>query len=271
MTLTRIEMRRALHRRAVRVLVAIALLGCALAGVVTFVGSHGKSLAELRLDDEGSPALVSDWWIASTNEGFLSVAMFFLILGGFLGGATVAGAEWRAGTVTTLLTWEPRRYRVLAARCASSAVLAFAISFGLQILFLASFLPAVAAHGSTAGSGGWFWFHLAVAMVRTSAITAAAAVLAVSLATLARNTAFAVIAVFVWMTLVEGLIRGLRPSAGPWLWGENVATVMTWGQLPDSDFERGPLLALATLVVYCATVMAASAVAFRHRDIAAAA
>ncbi len=269
MRLLRTEMRRALRRRAVRVLISIALLGCVFAGVVAFVGSAGKTIAELRLDDEGSPAVMTDWWIADTNEGYLAAAMFFLFLGAFFGGATVAGGEWRAGTVTTVLTWEPRRLRLHAARSASAGVLSLVISFALQVLFLAAFLPAVFVNGTTEGVDGAFWNGLVIAMLRTSLITAGAAVLAVALATAARNTAFAVIAVFTWLVVIENLIRGLRPSLERWLWGENLATVMTWAQLETADFSRGPIIASATLLAYCALIVGAAAASFGRRDIAA--
>ena len=269
MRLLRMEMRRALHRRAVRVLILIAVLGCAMAGAVAYIGSSGKSLAQLRGDEEGHPAVMTDWWIADANEGFLILAVFFLLMGGLIGGATVAGGEWRHGTITTLLTWEPRRLRLHVARSVSAAILGFVISFGLQILFLASFLPSVFAHGTTDGVNGSFWAGLVVAMTRSSALTAGAVVLAIALATLARNTAFAVIAVFVWMAVIENLIRGLRPSLAPWLWGENLGTVMTWDQLPDVEFTRGPLVASLTLIAYCGVLVAFGTVSFQRRDIAA--
>lgn len=269
MNLVRVEMRRALHRRAIRVLIGLGVLGCGLAGVVSWFGSRGKTLVELRIDDEGHPAVMTDWWIADSSEGFLALAMFFLLLGGFFGGATVAGGEWRAGTVTTLLTWEPRRLRLHGARSAAAAMLAFAISFALQVLFLASFLPSVFVHGTTDGVDGSFWAGLVVAMARTSALTAGSAVLAIALATAARNTAFAVITVFAWMAVVETLVRALRPSLAPWLWAENLGTVMTWSQLPDTGFTRAPLTALATLLSYCAVVVVAAAISFQRRDIAA--
>ncbi|NNE10670.1 MAG: hypothetical protein HKN41_00310 [Ilumatobacter sp.] len=270
MSLVRTEMERALRRRAVRVLIAIALVGCVFAGVVAYVGSAGKSLAELRSDDEGHPAVMTEWWIADANEGFLAVAMFFLFLGGFFGGATVAGGEWRAGTVTTVLTWEPRRLRLHAARSASAAILACAISFVLQALFLASFLPAVFAHGTTEGVDGSFWVGLAVVMFRTSVLTAAAAVLAIALATVGRNTAFAVITMFAWLIVIEGLIRGLKPSLSRWLWAENLGTVMTWAQLETGDFARGPVVAASTLFVYASLIVGLAAVSFHRRDVAAA-
>jgi len=270
MNLVLTEMRRATRRRAVRVLIAIALAGCALAGVISYFGSVGKTLTELRSDDEGNPAVMTDWWIADSNEGFLAVAMFFLFLGAFFGGATVVGGEWRAGTVTTLLTWEPRRLRLHGARTLSAAILSFVIAFGLQAIFLASFLPAVFLNGTTAGADASFWTALAVVMIRTSLLSAGAAVLAIALATVGRNTAFALITMFTWLIVVEGLIRSLRPALSRWLWAENIATVMTWERLDEPDISRGPVIASATLIVYCATIAGLAAVSFQRRDIAAA-
>lgn len=268
MNLLMTEMRRALHRRAVRMLIAIALLGCAFAGLIAYLTSRGKTIAQLRLADDG-PAVMSNWWIADDHVGVLSIGMFFLFLGGFFAGATVAGGEWRAGTITTVLTWEPRRLRLHGARLASGAVLAFVISFGLQVVFLACFVPAVVFNGTTDGVDGSFWFNLAVVMARTSVITAAAASLAMSLATAARNTAFAVIAMFAWLVVIEGLIRTLKPSLSSWLWGETVTTVMGWSRLDTVEVAHGPLMSAVTLAAYLAVIIGGAAISFQRRDIAA--
>ncbi len=63
MNLLRVEMRRALRRRAVRVLIALALLGCTVAGLVAFLGSRGKTVTELRLDEEApeTQALIAEF------------------------------------------------------------------------------------------------------------------------------------------------------------------------------------------------------------------
>jgi len=267
MNLLMTEMRRALHRRAVQVLIAIAVGECLLAGVIAYLTSAGKTLTELRLRQD-SPAVMANWWIADDHLGVLSIAMFFLFLGGFFGGATVAGAEWRAGTITTVLTWEPRRLRLHGARLASGAVLAFVISFGLQVVFLACFVPAVVFNGTTEGVGGSFRFNLGVVVARTSVITAAAAILAMSLATAARNTAFAVIAMFAWIVVIEGLIRTLKPSLSSWLWGETVTTVTSWSRLDNVELARGPLMSAVTLAAYLAVIVGGAAISFQRRDIA---
>lgn len=268
MNLLVVEMRRALHRRAIRVLVGLGLAMCVVAGLVAFTASSGKTLFELTTADDSQPAVMRDWWIAGTGDGVLSIASFFLVLGGLFGGATVAGAEWRANTITTVLTWEPRRTRLNAARTASSGLLAFLIAFALQAIFLVSFVPAVLAHGTTAGTDADWWIALAGAMARTSVLTGLAAVLGVAFATIGRNTAFALVTVFAWVAVIENLVRGLKPGLAGYLWGENIATVLTWAQLDDVDFTRGPLTALATVALYTAVTAVLASATFSRRDVA---
>jgi hypothetical protein len=171
--------------------------------------------------------------------------------------------------ITTVLTWEPRRIRLSVARTAACGILAFVIALVLQVIFLASFVPAVFAHGTTAGTDTGWWLSLALVIARTALLTSIAAMLAVALATLGRNTTFALAVVFTWVAVVENLIRHLRPGWAQYLWGENVGTVVPWKQMNGVDFTRGPLLALGTLVLYTALFFVAGTITFRHRDIAA--
>jgi ABC-2 type transport system permease protein len=270
MNLLLVEMRRALHRRSVRVLILLAILGCVIAGAIAFGSSSGKTIAEIQRHGDTHPAVLTDWWVSGSADGQLGIAFFFLLLGGLFGGATVAGAEWRYGTVTTVLTWQPRRLHLHFARTASAGILAFVIAFLIQVAFLASFIPAVLANGTTAGADADWWLVLFVAIARVSMLTAVAAVLAVALATLGRNTAFALIAVFAWVAVVEGVARGLEPSLKALLWVENLATVFTWAQLKGENVPRSPTLALATLLIYLGVVVAVAAATFQRRDIAAA-
>lgn len=154
--LLRVEMRRALHRRAVWGLVGMFLAFTGIVGIGGYVESRNTPLAELR---SGYPnaAILTDWWIPGTSEGVIMLAAAVMAIGGILGGSTVAGAEWKAGTITTVLTWEPRRLRLHAARTMSAFLLAVPIAFALLIVFLAALLPAVFAHGTTAGADATWW------------------------------------------------------------------------------------------------------------------
>jgi ABC-type transport system involved in multi-copper enzyme maturation permease subunit len=270
MNLYVVEMRRALHRRAVWMLIALALIGCVAAGIIAFVDSAGRSLAELHANGQSHPAVMRDWWISGTADGALSIASLFLLFGGLVGGASVGGAEWRAGTMTTLLTWEPRRARVQLSRCAACATLAALISLVVQVVFLSALLPATLANGSTAGLDRPWWTALLAAMARTSLLTAAAATLGSALSTLGRNTAFALVTVFAWITVAEGLIRGLRPGLARLLWAENIATVVQWASLDEVRFHPGPATALLTVAVYVAVIVGGATWAFARRDVASA-
>jgi hypothetical protein len=269
MSLLTVEIRRALGRRVIRVMVLLALAGCAFAGVVAFLSSQGQTLAELRAGEGGHPALLAHWWAPGEDSAVLTAGIF-LLLGGFFAGAAVAGGEWRAGTVATVLTWEPRRVRLTLTRTAACALCAFVIALGLQAIFLASFLPAVLANGSTAGTSAGWWSSLALAVLRVALVTALAATVGVSLATIGRNTAFALAIVFGWIAVVEGILRGLRPGWAQLLWGENLGTLVPWRQLEDAEFTRGPAVALVTIAIYTAVLVVLATVLFRRRDLAGA-
>jgi ABC-type transport system involved in multi-copper enzyme maturation permease subunit len=265
--LLRVEMQRALRRRAVRVLVSVALFGIALAAVVAFRTSAGRPLAELTAHGDAHPAIMRTWWRGGSDDGALSVGFMFLLVGALIGGATVAGGEWRTGTVATLLTWEPRRGRVFFARIGACAVLALLIAFGLEVLFLAAFTPAAVVNGSTAGVDAGWWVALVAALTRGALLASAGAVLAAALAMLARNTAFALVAVFAWAAVIEGAIRSLRPGWARYLVGENIAIALTWAQLETAPFTRAPMLAWVYLVLYLALVVGVAATSFARRDV----
>ncbi|MDQ3210522.1 MAG: hypothetical protein M3Q20_04970 [Actinomycetota bacterium] len=260
------EMRRALHRRVVWVLIALALLGTGILGLVAFFDSAGRSVADLG--KEGThPALMVDWWVSGGGDGILMIAGLPLLLGGVFGGASVVGAEWRAGTVTTALTWEPRRLRLHVARMTSAFLLAAVIAFALEGLFLVATLPAVLTHGSTAGTDSGWWIGLLGAMARIAVTTGVAAVLAASLATLGRGTTFALGATFAWLAVIENLVRGWKPGLQTHLIGDNLAIVITWAQLDGAAFTRDAPVAAVAIVAYCGSIAVAAAASFVRRDV----
>lgn len=261
------EVRRGLHRRAVWTLISVAMLGVIVLGVVAFVDSAGKSPEELGVNGT-HPAVMADWWAPGTADGILMIGAVPLLLGGLIGGVTVAGAEWRAGTITTVLCWESRRLRLHAARVGACFVLATVIGLALEASFLAATVPAVLAHGTTAGVDSVWWASLLWAMARIAFLTGGAAVVGASLATLGRGTTFALAVVFGWMAIGETLVRGVKPGLQHLLAAENLAVVLTWAPLADASFSRAGPAAAVTLTVYMAVIAAAAGAAFHARDIA---
>jgi hypothetical protein len=262
--LTTVEMHRALHRRLVRFMVLLAVALSALAGIIVFVTSRDP-VALAR--EHTHPAHMASWWAGGGEDSLLLTAAIFLVVGAAICGASVAGAEWKAGTMTTVLTWEPSRLRLHAARTVSAAILAFVIGFALQAVFLFAAVPAVVLNGDTEGTTGAWWVGLLVTMGRMALITSLVAVLAVSTASIGRNTSAGLIAIAAWVLVVERTVTGLRPRLGRFMVGENLATVIPWSPLTDVEFERPPIIALVTLLAYLAVLTAVATGLFVRRDV----
>lgn len=263
MNLLKVEMRRALHRRLVRWMIVVALFFCGVMGTIAML----SPVDEAHPDEH--PGILVNWWDASTGEGAILIGATALVIGAAICGASVSGAEWRAGTITTVLTWSPSRIRLHLARTASAAILSFLIGLALLVVFMSSALPAMLTHGNTTGGDAQWWWDMFLVMVRSAAMGSLLAVLACNIATLGRNTTAALIALAVWALFVENLIRGLKPGLARYLVGENVATVVPWRPLPDVAYPSSAIASLATLLAYLAIVVGIAAWSFQHRDVAA--
>ncbi len=270
MKLLVVEARRALHRRAVWTLLGVALALIAVAAVVAFTDSADLDLARLRATGDHHPAVMTSWWVPGTGDGALAITAIFLAVGGLIGGAVVIGGEWKAGTVGTVLTWEPRRRRLHAARLGACGILAWLLAFGLQAVFLAGFLPAVAVHGSAAGADGAWALALVGAMARIAGLAALAAVLGGAVATAGRGSAPALILVGGWLAVVEAILRNWKPPLGRLLLGENATIMLTWRELDGVTWTRPPAQALAILTVYVLAAAVLAGVWFERRDVAGA-
>ncbi|MDX6254423.1 MAG: type transport system permease protein [Frankiales bacterium] len=74
---------------------------------------------------------------ADHAKDLLTSSTFLLMAVGLIVAASFVGAEWQAGTFASLLTWEPRRQRVMAAKLLAP-VLAIAITGAVLMLILES-------------------------------------------------------------------------------------------------------------------------------------
>lgn len=195
-----------------------------------------------------------------------------LVLLGLLLGASFIGAEWTHRTITTQLTWEPRRARVLAAKMLASALVVFVGAVTAEFVLGLSLLPAAAFRGTTEGVDAAWLRDVAGVVLRASALAALASVMAASVATVARNTAGALAIGFGYLAVLERLIAGVKPRWQPWLIGEN-AVIFVSGHSLDFRFEkfqlhRSVIESLAVLAIYAAVLVAVGTGVFRRTDIA---
>jgi ABC-type transport system involved in multi-copper enzyme maturation permease subunit len=213
-------------------------------------------------------------------EGMGSIV---ILLGAFLG-ATLGGADWTAGTMGTLLTWETRRVRVLLVRTAVVTVAAFAMALFAQAFFALVFRIGVALAGTTAGSPAGLVGDAAGLALRVAIVAALIAIVAHAIATFGRSTVSAVGILFGYLVLVEGFLSNLWTDLQPRLLVRAAAVVVSHQPLLDPNAPQqfgpqgqvigvGPPVLLSVrgawvvLVLWAAIALGIGMFAFRTRDV----
>lgn len=306
MRLLDVELRRALSRRAVRGLIGLCMLGIVIGAVIAFFvskpafdqasalsrataarqadmtrctsGSDGPTpppgMDRTEYCDQFFPPVsqyVSDkrfhmerLW--GPRDPVLAGLSPILLIGALIAGATALGAEWRHGTIATLLTWEPRRLRVMAAKLVAVALAAFVIGVLLQAFLVLALFPAGVARGTTDGMTAVWWRGLTGGVLRIGLMTSAAAVFSACVASVGRNTAAAIGVAFGYLIVVENAVRGLRPQWQRWLVGNNGATLVL-GKKVQIAHAKGMMGASVILGVYLAVIVAVAVTSFVRRDV----
>ncbi len=287
-------------RRLVKVLAALALLGIVVAVVIGAAQSKrpradAVALAERRADRAFDECLANDAFGAVEPGGdvasfceqqadpslfldeqplrlsefpeILRGTSFVAILTGLVIGASAVGASWQTGTMTTILAWEPRRTRVALARATVVCAGTIALIAALLGIFLALFWVATSLRGLTATPDGWA-SETAGVLGRISALAGAASVIGGAIAMVGRNTTAALGGVFVYVTVLEGILRGLRPALGRFLLGDNIATLVIGDSIAVGDGTTiTPPRAAIVVAVYALGLLAVGTASFRIRDV----
>jgi hypothetical protein len=247
------ELRRMWSRRLVRTVAAFGVLGIVVAGVIVGI----RSRPEVGADPRFPLMLLPD---------ILKGTSIPLIIASWLLGASFIGADWHAGTVMTLLTWEPRRVRVIVTKAVACVAVVFAVAVALQAILSVVLAVVAAVRGTTEGvDGAWLRESLGVGL-RTAAISSIAAVIGFSVASIGRNTAAALGAGFAYLAVIENLVRGLRPQWQPWLMSDNAAVFIIGGS-GGFPLDRTLVEAGAILAMYATTLLVVGVVMFRARDV----
>jgi ABC-type transport system involved in multi-copper enzyme maturation permease subunit len=249
--LMRSEFLRLRSRRVLLFLTALGAIGIAVAMSIAALKSHPGTSQQLEL--VGLPDI-------------LKGISFILIVFGLVIGASSVGADWQAGSMATLLTWEPRRTRVFVARVVVVVLTVFVVAVALQGLLTGLFLLVADLRGTTELAAG-VGKASEGAILRVGAMASIGSVLGISIAMLGRSSTAALGAVFVYLAVVENLLRGLYPSITKWTFA--VSAVVFVDGKPAILFNQVLTFgrALLTLGVYLALVLAAGLTSFRVRDV----
>jgi hypothetical protein len=197
---------------------------------------------------------------------FKHLSVWFAIIAWLLA-ASYIGAEWRTGMMGTLLTWEPRRIRVMIAKAIAAVLVSFVIVMVLQALLVGALYPAAAYRGTTAGTNQAFWRSFSYVGLRSGALAAMAAILGFAAGALGRNTAAGLGAGFVYLAVIEGgLLGGLIPSVRPWLIVGNAIVFINNERNPDIR-GRSPTQAALLILAYAVGLWLIATLVTKKRDV----
>jgi len=187
-------------------------------------------------------------------------------------GASVVAVSWQTGTISTILTWEPRRSRWFASRVLVIAAGVLMMTLAIVAFLSAGLAGAAILRGSTLGTDGAWWADVLSTSLRVAVAASISAVIGAAVAAVGRHTAAALGVVFVWTAVIEGLIRGFRPQWTPWLLGDNLVSFLSW-QSTETQFESfasftiTPGRALFVIAGYAIVTLALGFTFVRVRDV----
>lgn len=243
------EMGRLTSRRLFRWILVLAVLGLGLIAALVFVNG-------------------ADTFYRSDMESALLGTSFPLVMLGWLVGASSIGAEWTHRTVTALLTWEPRRVRVLATKAVAACLYTALVVAAIQVVFTLFMLPAAVSGESASVSGSIAWGEYVGSGGRIVAVSVVAAALGFAIATIGRNTGAALGGGMAYLLIAETLVRTWKPSWEPWLIGSNMGRLVEGGEGAGALTSRTTTGAALVLLVYALGLFLLALWFFRRREIA---
>jgi ABC-2 type transport system permease protein len=216
---------------------------------------------------EVTPTVDPDFHLRQLDEIYRTTAAL-LVIGGFLVGASSIGADWQAGLIPTVLTWEGRRLRIFAARLIALVTAVFAAVIAWQGLLAATVLPYTLVEGTTDETGGDWVRTISGLGLRVAVIAAAAAAFGFALALLGRGTAAALGVGFAYLFVFENVVGSQFKPLRPWLmlWNGLVfvkGTFEAGGDVPN----RTVVAAAVILTVWAVVIVVGAGVVFQRRDV----
>ena len=185
---------------------------------------------------------------------FGNITSFVLMLLGAVG----ATGEFRHRTLAPAVLIAPDRLRLFAARTAAYALTSLAVGVVLGIIAFAIGLPLLGGEAGPDLTGGDLTKIAVGGLIEIPLYTA----IGVGFGTLVRNQVFAVIAVLVWVTILEPLVGLIKDRALDYTLGSALTRVAQGG---DDRMSLGG--AVLVLLAWGFALLAAAALVDRRRDV----
>jgi ABC-2 family transporter protein len=214
----------------------------------------------------------------ATHLVISSVALVSIV--GFVMGTGFIGAEWTAGTFPLLLTWEPRRLRVLFAKLGVVIAAFLVIGVVTTAVLLAGGWFIAATRGTTAGMTATMWQEVLWYSLRGLALIALLSGAGAAIAGLTRHTSAALVGAIGYLIVFEIVVRHLHPQWIRWFLTSNAGALLggwvtvdvpqrdrVFGFSPVKEFVLRANRGGVFLAVLFVIVVAAWAIALVRQDV----
>lgn len=168
---------------------------------------------------------------------------------GFVMGTGFIGAEWTAGTFPLLLTWEPRRLRVLFAKLGVVMATFVLIGMATTLLLVAGGWVVAATRGTTAGMNAAHWRDVLWYALRGLTLIALLSGAGAAIAGLTRHTSAALVGAIGYLVVFEFVVRRLHPEWIRWFLTSNAGALLG-GRAAIDVVERGPVFKFTPLTEF---------------------
>ncbi|MCP3989747.1 MAG: ABC transporter permease subunit [Actinomycetia bacterium] len=231
-------------------------------------------------DTDNSPDFVIDMAGGADAGSVLGPVSSLLPIMAFVIGASYIGADVKTGVLEQILTWEPRRLRVLAARllAAGSGVAVLAMALGA---FLVGLLFALAVTtGTVDGTTGELWGNIGLAIVRLGLASALFCAFGLGVTVLVNNSVGSIVGFVIYWFIIENfLVAAFLPKVAVYLPITNASAFANGtdveridGSVFSDDFElvaeHSYLVAGLLLAAWTAVAVIGAGIVFQRRDIA---
>lgn len=236
-------------------------------------------------NSDGGVDFIDDLFVADTDAvgrtsgtSILGPMGFLIPIMAFVVGASYFGADEKAGMIEHLLTWEPRRGRLLLARLGGGAATMFVISALLSAFLVGLlYLLTVLTDGDTSGIDGDVLQTIIGAIARSGAAGALFFILGVGLTVLTNSSVASIVGFLIYVFVIEvALIGPLLPKISAWLPVSNSDPFVSGreyevipGPFDDGQpyIHHGYLSAGLLILVWASVFAAIAYVWFSRRDI----
>jgi len=275
--LIRTETNRYLSRRMTRYVPLILALLMTVGAVIAYivVQSEDGSInfvtdIAFESNDDADGGFAPPGLEAPEGRTFILGPLGFLLpIIGFALGASFYGADQKAGVIELLLTWQPKRHRLLGARAIGGFVATTVIVLALSSFFVAVMYGLASVTGTTDGMTGEMWGWIASSVVRTALSTGGFFLMGLGLTAVVNSSVASIVGFAVYVFVVENLLSTFVELVAPWLpmvntraytFRDNVAPI-TFFQDGLPEIHHGSITAGLIMAAYCLIVV------FARRDV----